>query len=107
MDERDIGNIFVVGFHGTRLASDLREFLEELRPSGVILFSRNIGDPIQLAELNRDLQVHARQWTDDGLLIGVDQEGGRVRRLKEPFSVFPCAMELARSDRPEIGRAHV
>ena len=101
MGERDIGNLFVVGFHVTRLTPNLREFLEELRPSGVILFSRNIEDPIQLAELNRDLQVHARQWRDDGLLIIVDQEGGRVRRLQEPFSAFPCAMELARSDRPD------
>lgn len=100
-DKREIGNLFVVGFHGTRFTSELREFLDELKPSGVILFSRNIEDPVQLAYLNRDLQLFAHKRLGDGLLIGVDQEGGRVRRLREPFTCFPCMMELAQSDRPD------
>ena len=101
MDKREIGNLFFVGFRGTALNAEVAEFLDELNPGGVILFARNIEDPLQVARLNRDLQQHAYQRRSSGLLIGVDQEGGRVTRLREPFSGFPPALELARSDAPD------
>ncbi len=101
MDKREIGNLFFVGFEGTAFNDELAEFLDELNPAGVILFTRNVEDPLQVARLNRDLQQHAHEQGSPGLLIGVDQEGGRVTRLREPFSVFPPALELARSDAPE------
>jgi beta-N-acetylhexosaminidase len=97
----DIGNLFMVGFHGTRFDGEARELIDELNPCGVILFSRNILDPVQTAELNRDVQSYALNNHRPGLFIGVDQEGGRVRRLREPFAVFPPALELASSDAPE------
>jgi beta-N-acetylhexosaminidase len=101
MDKREIGNLFFVGFRGTAFNAELAEFLDELNPAGVILFARNVEDPLQVSRLNRDLQQFAHERLSSGLLIGVDQEGGRVTRLREPFSVFPPALELARSDAPE------
>ena len=58
-------------------------------------------NPEQLAALNRGLQIQARDRTSNGIFIGVDQEGGRVRRLKEPFATFRPAFELASSQKPE------
>ncbi len=52
---------------------------------GVILFSRNIESVGQLRSLNRSLQ----KISSSPLLIGVDQEGGRVARLKKPFTEIP------------------
>jgi beta-N-acetylhexosaminidase len=101
MDPREIGNLFMIGFYGTRFDGEVRDLIEELNPCGVILFSRNIEDPIQTAELNRDVQSHALTQRGPGLFIGVDQEGGRVRRLQEPFEIFPPALQLASSDAPE------
>ncbi len=101
MDPREIGNLFMVGFTGTRFDGAARELIDELNPCGVILFSRNIEAPIQTAQLNRDLQSHALKSHPSGLFIGVDQEGGRVRRLQGPFAVFPPALQLASSDAPE------
>jgi beta-N-acetylhexosaminidase len=101
MDTREIGNLFFTGFQGTEFNAGLAEFLDELNPAGVILFARNVENPSQTARLNRDLQLNARERGSQGLLIGVDQEGGRVARLKEPFSVFPPALETAQSDTPE------
>jgi len=97
MDLRELGNLFVIGFHGAGLTSEVRDLLDQLNPAGVILFSRNVRDPAQVATLNHDLQVFAGKKMGSGVLIGVDQEGGRVRRLKEPFTVFPSALELAGS----------
>ncbi len=100
MNLRDIGNLFVIGFEGTRLSNPLRSLLEDLNPSGVILFSRNIENPVKLAELNRDIQQLGRPA--GGFFIGVDQEGGRVRRLREPFTFFPPALEMVSGQEPEI-----
>jgi beta-N-acetylhexosaminidase len=101
VDPREIGKLFVIGIHGTRVTPEIKELISDFNPSGVILFSRNIVDPIQIGAFNHDLQAYARQSLNNGLLIGVDQEGGRVRRLKEPFSCFPASSKMAGSEDPE------
>jgi len=95
MNINEIGQLFVVGFEGTVLSENLKEFLLDLKPAGVILFSRNIEGPFQVATLNRDLQLFAMDNWTDGLLIGIDQEGGRVRRLRSPFASCPTALNLS------------
>ena len=100
-DPREIGKLFVIGIPGPEFTPETRELMHDFNPSGVILFSRNIENPIQTGALNHCLQAYARQRMSEGLLIGVDQEGGRVRRLKEPFSWFPPSLEMAGSDDPE------
>jgi beta-N-acetylhexosaminidase len=101
MNERDIGALFMIGFDGTSFTEAVRDLIDEVNPCGLILFARNIQDPRQLAELNHDLQAHARDRGSQGIFIGVDQEGGRVRRLREPFAEFRPAFELASSQKPE------
>lgn len=100
MTQRDMGAFFLVGFNGTEFDGEARDFLEEMNPAGVILFKRNIEGPIQVAQLTRALQEHAHRRGGRPWFIGVDQEGGRVARLREPFTVFPPALALARSDDP-------
>jgi beta-N-acetylhexosaminidase len=104
MDLRDIGRLFILGFKGTEFSRELKSFLEDLNPSGVVLFSRNIESPVQVAQLNHDLQVFGR--ASDGLFIGVDQEGGRVRRLKEGFTEFAPALELSSHPDPDASVRH-
>lgn len=96
-----IGSLLMVGIPGSELDGPTREFLSEIRPCGVILFSRNIESPRQVAELNRGLQKFASSVNIDPLFIAVDQEGGRVRRLREPFSAFPSSWEMATSQNPD------
>lgn len=100
MNRRDIGKLFIIGFEGSTLSNSLKALLEELNPSGVILFSRNIENPSQIARLNHDLQKFGR--SSGGFFIGVDQEGGRVRRLREPFTYFPPALEMVSGPHPEV-----
>jgi beta-N-acetylhexosaminidase len=75
---------------GTSLDDDEREWLETPAAGGVILFSRNFENPAQLAALVD--AVHAIRTPP--LLVAVDQEGGRVQRFREPFTVLPPMRSL-------------
>ena len=84
-----IGRLFMAGIPGTKLDSGTESLIRGFCLGGVILFSRNIDDPLQLATLCNDLQDSAMKYHGIPLFLAVDQEGGRVSRLKEPFSSFP------------------
>lgn len=70
---------------GTELNQEDIELLQSPQVGGVILFSRNITSPRQV----RALTNHMRQIRSD-ILIAVDQEGGRVQRLKTGFTLLPA-----------------
>jgi beta-N-acetylhexosaminidase len=87
-----VGQLCMIGFEGTEVTPDLRAWMREYRPGGIILFSRNLVDPVQIAHLTNDLQALAG---DIPLLISIDQEGGRVSRLPSGFTIFPPAATVA------------
>lgn len=71
----------IFGLSGPALTADERAFFRETDPAGYILFARNCIDPQQLRALTDDLRsIHGR----DRLLVSIDQEGGRVARLRPP-----------------------
>ena len=71
----------IFGLSGPHLTADERAFFREADPAGYILFGRNCVDPNQLRSLTDDLrELHGR----DRLLVSIDQEGGRVARLRPP-----------------------
>ena len=71
----------LISVAGTMLSDGERRLIEQYRPLGVSLFARNIESRSQLAELTRQIREAAE---DENIIIAVDQEGGRVRRLAEP-----------------------
>ncbi|MFU7527687.1 beta-N-acetylhexosaminidase [Qipengyuania sp. ASV99] len=77
----------IFGCSGPVLTANERAFFREADPAGYILFGRNCIDPQQLRALTDDLRsVHGR----DRLLISIDQEGGRVARLRPPhWAAYP------------------
>ncbi|MDX1296372.1 MAG: beta-N-acetylhexosaminidase [Sulfurimonadaceae bacterium] len=103
---RMIANMLMIGFDEAELSADniiCRQIAEE-GIGGVILFDRfyhdrerlkNIYNPRQLKQLTRQLQEAA----SGRLLIAVDQEGGRVQRLKSEYGFHhtPSAREIAAS----------
>lgn len=83
----------IVGIAGPVLSPDEAAVFRAYPPSGVILFARNIQDPEQLANLIRSL----RQVLPADADIMVDQEGGRVARLRPPrWLPHPPAATLGR-----------
>ncbi len=77
----------IFGLSGPQLTPDERAFFRDADPAGYILFGRNCVDPGQLRALTDDLRsIHGR----DRLLVSIDQEGGRVARLRPPgWSSYP------------------
>lgn len=88
-DEQMAGQRLMVGFDGTDLNSDLKFLIDTIKVGGIILFSRNLSDPDQIRQLCASVQKYALSRQQPPLLIAIDQEGGQVARLKEPFTQFP------------------
>jgi len=91
---RQIGQLLIAGFDGVQVPVELRSLAREFGLGGVILFARNIVEPEQVAELCFEA---ARLVPDLPLWVSVDQEGGRVARLKAPFTEWPPMATLGRS----------
>ncbi|MBT5471864.1 MAG: beta-N-acetylhexosaminidase [Nitrospina sp.] len=91
--------MIVSGFEGTCLNSRTEKLISEQGIGGLILFERNYENPKQLKKLISDLQSLVPE-NSPPLFISVDQEGGRVARLKEPFTQFPpmCCLGNANSE---------
>jgi beta-N-acetylhexosaminidase len=98
---RHVGRLAVVGFTGHSVPEGLREIVAEFDLGGVVYFARNAVDPAQVSELSREVAALARDWP---LWIAVDQEGGRVARLKAPFTEWPPALTLGRSGDESLAR---
>jgi beta-N-acetylhexosaminidase len=96
-----IGQLFMAGLPGTTLDEGTVKLIREVNLGGLILFSRNIKDPLQVAELCRDLQREALKSYGTPLFLAVDQEGGRVARLKEPFTLFSGNAAIAADEKCE------
>src|SRR5213593_4531584 len=91
---RQIGQLLIGGFNGLQIPAELRSLAREFGLGGVILFARNIAEPEQVAELAYEA---SRLTPDVPAWVSVDQEGGRVARLKAPFTEWPPMATLSRS----------
>jgi beta-N-acetylhexosaminidase len=94
---RRIGQLLIGSFTGPQVPAEMRALAREFDLGGITIFRRlaNIEDPEQVAGLSfdvRNLGVEMPGW------VGVDQEGGRVARLKSPFTEWPPMATLGRSD---------
>ena len=88
------GQRMMVGFDGTRLDDTLKYYIEALGVGGLILFARNMSTPQEVSRLCQSAQDFADRCGHPPLLIGIDQEGGVVSRLKPPFTQFKGAPSI-------------
>lgn len=95
----------MVGFSGHEASADVRVLIRDYGVGHVILFARNVAEPEQVAGLVRELQEIARDAGHDlPLFVAVDQEGGRVARLKAPWTVWPPPRAVGRLGSEEHAR---
>jgi beta-N-acetylhexosaminidase len=91
---RQIGQLLFAGFDGTQVSAELKSLAREFGLGGAILFKRNIVEPEQVAELAFELAAITPEMP---AWVSVDQEGGRVARLRSPFTEWPPMATLGRS----------
>jgi len=116
--EQKIGQMLMIGFHGTSapISSQICKDIKKYHVGAVILFDynpvdktkpKNIATKIQLKKLTTQLQACA---SDGKLLIAVDQEGGRVQRLKSKYGFygkFPKASDVIKMDQTQIKNTYI
>jgi beta-N-acetylhexosaminidase len=84
---------FITGLAGLTLTDGERAFLAASRPAGIILFARNCADPDQIRQL---VSAAMKAVGADDVLVLIDQEGGRVQRLRPPYwRALPAAASYA------------
>jgi beta-N-acetylhexosaminidase len=101
-----IGRLFIGGMPGPELDDRTTILIKDYHLGGIILFDRNIRDPIQLARLCQDLQMVSMENSGIPLFLAIDQEGGRVARLGEPFTQFPGNAAIGEHPDPEKSALH-
>jgi beta-N-acetylhexosaminidase len=102
--EDRIGQLFFIGLEGTVLTPASRELLAEIRPGGVVHFARNVVDASQVLALNESILDASRLPP----FLAVDEEGGRVSRLRPILGPMPAAALLGSGTEErvrEFGRA--
>ena len=93
-----IGQMMMVGFDGAAAPRHILNWLDSGQIGGVYLFARNIESPAQVKRLIES----CRAASNHPILVGIDQEGGTVARLRKGFSESPGALALSASGKPQL-----
>jgi beta-N-acetylhexosaminidase len=94
-----LGQLFVFGFDGTQVGAEARHLLCNEDAGGVILFRRNVESLEQVVDLNRSVIELSKLEMPH--LVSVDQEGGRVARLRGICTDFPSMRAVGRAARED------
>jgi len=98
-----IGQHMIIGIAGQSLTADEKKFIVSNNIGGIILMGRNVSEPKQIHELCKEIQSLRHQMPDKApLFIGIDMEGGRVARLKAPFTQWPPLKKLGDLDNATV-----
>jgi beta-N-acetylhexosaminidase len=96
------GQLLLLGVPGLEVDAEYAEFIQRIQPGGFILFGRNIQTPTQLRRLTDQL----RALSTIEPIITIDQEGGRVSRLKLLGNEPPNARQLRDKGNPSLIARH-
>jgi beta-N-acetylhexosaminidase len=102
MKSDSLGQIILTGVPGKELDAETEKLFRRVQPGGFILFARNIEGPAQLRKLIDDL----RNLSKIEPIITIDQEGGRVSRLRLIGNEPPNAQQLRDKDDVDLIRRH-
>src|SRR5512146_3543707 len=99
--DSEVASLLCAGFHGKAPSPEPRALVARGVPGG-ILFPRNLEEAVQVAELVAELKTLAGR----PLLVAVDQEGGRVARLRAPqgFTELPPMRALGEAGDETLAR---
>lgn len=96
-DADKVGQLLMIGIHGTTLNDDAKFMLNEYRVGGIILFDRNMESKDQVKTLITDINKAGKSAGLTPLFLGIDQEGGAVARMDDKLIKVPPAEELGKA----------
>ena len=96
-DADKVGQLLMIGIHGTTLNDDAKFMLNEYRVGGIILFDRNMESKYQVKTLIADINKAGKSAGLTPLFLGIDQEGGAVARMDDKLIKVPPAEELGKT----------
>jgi beta-N-acetylhexosaminidase len=92
-----------MGVQGTALTADEADFVVKNNVGGICFFKRNVEGPVQIRELCASIQaLRSRIPSRAPLFISIDMEGGRVLRLKPPFTQWPALAAVGKIDSTSV-----
>jgi len=91
--EEKIGQMVMVGIEGNVLGDDARQMIQQHHVGGIILFKRNIDNPVQTLSLINELKK-INSANKIPLFLSVDEEGGRVSRMPEQLKKLPSSRRI-------------
>jgi beta-N-acetylhexosaminidase len=98
-----LGQQMIIGISGHTLTADEKKFILDNNVGGICLFGRNVAEPKQIRDLCAEIQSLRHQLPEKSpFFIGIDMEGGRVHRLKPPFTQWPPLKLLGDLDAPTV-----
>lgn len=101
--QEKIGQMMVVGFQTEEVDDHIKAMISTYHAGGVILFDRNMKTPKQVATLTNNLQDLAQETKNQiPLMMGVDQEGGDIVRMKDQVSPIPSQQELGQKNDKDL-----
>jgi len=93
MEKLYASGVFIfIGVDTNNFNKSTLRFLRKIRPSGIVLYGDGYENPQELKKILNDI----KRTVDPNLLIAVDQEGGKVQRLKRGFTKIPSAQVVGR-----------
>lgn len=100
--KQKVGQLFITFFHGKKLTPKLKKHFKNSHIGNVILYkwANDLTDRQQISELTTSLTTHLTSINGLPPFISIDQEGGRVTRLKDEFGHFPSAETIGSAGDP-------
>jgi beta-N-acetylhexosaminidase len=99
--EEKAGQLYIIGFNGTRMNEYLREIIAEWKVGGVVFSIRNVENTIQVKELIEEMQEIAMREIGIPLTVTINQEGGDRTCFLESLSHNPGSMAIGATQKPE------
>jgi len=102
--EEKVGQIFMAYFDGENANDSAERLIRETKIGSIIYYNwaNKLKDPLTIQQLSSDLQSLAKKHVKIPLFIAIDQEGGKVTRLREGFTQFLGNGALGETNRPEL-----
>lgn len=96
--EQKIGQMLMPAVPGSKIGTASRNIVKDFMPGGIILFGFNLENRQQTARFIEELQAASMQHSGIPLYISIDQEGGRVKRIRDGVTQFPGNLAFGVAD---------